>query len=39
MAGRAPIRGQQFVRKIQAKFGLLKSKKKMCKNFKNKKLP
>jgi len=39
MAGRAPIRGQQFVRKIQAKIDLLKSKKKMCKNFKDKKLP
>jgi len=35
MAGRAPIRGQRFIRKIQAKFDLLKSRKKMCKNFKN----
>jgi hypothetical protein len=33
LAGRAPIRGQQFIRKIQEEFGLLKSKKKMCKNF------
>jgi len=31
--GRAPIRGQQIVWKIQAEFGLLKRKKEMCKNF------
>jgi len=28
--GRAPIRGQQIVWKIQAEFGLLKSKKRKC---------
>jgi len=37
LAGRARTRGQQFVREIQAKFDLLKSKKKMCKNFKHNK--
>jgi len=37
LAGRAANRGQQFVRHMQAKFGLLKSKKNMCKNFKNNK--
>jgi len=31
--GRAPIRGQQIVWKIQAEFGLLKSKKENVQKF------
>ncbi|OGM56810.1 hypothetical protein A3A50_03765 [Candidatus Woesebacteria bacterium RIFCSPLOWO2_01_FULL_38_20] len=34
--GRAPIRGQQFVRKIQAKLALLKSERKCAKILKTK---
>jgi len=33
LAGRAPIRGQQIVWKIQAEFGLLKRKKENVQKF------
>jgi hypothetical protein len=33
LAGRARRRGQQFVRNMQAKFGLLKSKKEHVQKF------